>query len=208
MIDLYAWYTPNPLKVSVMLEEVKLEYRTIFVDPLSPAVRDPKFLALNPNNKIPVIVDHTANGQTVFESGAILIYLAEKVGSPLLPTDPSLRAATFQWLMLQMSGVGPMMGQLFHFTMAAPEKLHYAIARYDAEMKRLFSVLEKRLSRSSYLAGDAYTIADIATYPWWAKGSDMFGVDTTSIQPLKPGRVELVRVRPLCAGWPSRSEAD
>ncbi len=194
MIDLYGWYTPNPLKVSVMLEEVKLEYRTIFVDPLPPAVRDPKFLALNPNNKIPVIVDRTANGQTVFESGAILIYLAEKVGSRLLPTDPSLRAATFQWLMLQMSGVGPMMGQLFQFTMAAPEKLQYAIARYDAETKRLFSVLEKRLSA---IWPETHTRSPTSLLIRGGPREPTCWASTRpSTQPLKPGRVELVRVRP------------
>ncbi|PHS78394.1 MAG: glutathione S-transferase [Rhodospirillaceae bacterium] len=168
MIDLYTWGTPNGKKVSIMLEELGLDYT---VHPINITQNDqftPEFLAINPNNKIPAIVD--SDGPiSVFESGAILMYLAEKVGSDLLPTAGPERYATLQWLMLQMGGVGPMFGQVHHFYKFAKEDVPYAKKRYSDEMQRLYSVLDKRLDEVEYLAGAAYSIADIAMYPWVAR---------------------------------------
>ena len=171
MIDLYTWTTPNGRKASIMLEEVGLPYT---VHPINIGKGDqhtPDFLRINPNNKIPAIVDHDGPGGqpvTVFESGAILIYLAEKTGR-LLPKDGADRAAALQWLMFQMGGVGPMFGQVGHFKMAAPEPNPYAEKRYTDESLRLLGVMDGRLTDAPYLAG-AYSIADIATYPWILAG--------------------------------------
>ncbi len=169
MIDLYTWSTPNGRKVSIMLEELGLPYAVHPVDIRANDQFSPEFLAINPNGKIPAIVDPEGpDGQpiAVFESGAILIYLAEKTGSRLLPADPRARTVTLQWLMFQMGGVGPMFGQAHHFLRFAPEQVPYAIARYSAEVRRLYGVMERRLGEAAFLAGSAYTIADIATYPW------------------------------------------
>ena len=171
MIDLYTWTTPNGRKASIMLEEVGLPYT---VHPINIGKGDqhtPDFLRINPNNKIPAIVDHDGPGGrpvTVFESGAVLIYLAEKTGR-LLPKDGAERTAALQWLMFQMGGVGPMFGQLGHFKMAAPEPNPYAEKRYTDESLRLLGVMDRRLNDAEYLAG-AYSIADIATYPWILSG--------------------------------------
>ena len=171
MIDLYTWTTPNGRKASIMLEEVGLPYT---VHPINIGKGDqhtPDFLRINPNNKIPAIIDHDGPGGqpvTVFESGAILIYLAEKTGR-LLPKDGADRAAALQWLMFQMGGVGPMFGQVGHFKMAAPEPNPYAEKRYTDESLRLLGVMDGRLTDAPYLAG-AYSIADIATYPWILAG--------------------------------------
>jgi len=129
----------------------------------------PEYIAINPNSKIPAIVDHdTPDGEplTVFESGAILVYLADKTNSPLLPTHYRDRSVVMQWLMFQMGGVGPMLGQANHFLKFAPEKVPYGIERYSTEARRIYGVLDARLAQEHYLAGDAYSIADIATYPW------------------------------------------
>lgn len=171
MIDLYTWTTPNGRKVSVMLEECGLPYTVHKIDIGKGDQFKPEFLAINPNGKIPAIVD--GNGPdgkaiSVFESGAILIYLAEKTGK-FLPTDPHSRYATLQWLMFQMGGVGPMFGQAHHFIRFAPEKVPYGIERYSKETRRLYAVMDKRLSEGAYLAGDFYSIADMATYPWVAR---------------------------------------
>jgi GST-like protein len=167
MIDLYTFGTPNGKKVSIMLEEVGLPYTVHKVDITKDQQFDPAFLAINPNNKIPAIVDQDGPGGqplTLFESGAILIYLAEKTGR-LLPADAAGRATTIQWLMFQMAGFGPMLGQTHHFRRFAPEQVPYAIKRFTEETKRLYGVVDKRLGESEYLAGD-YSIADIAAYPW------------------------------------------
>ncbi|MDH4248751.1 MAG: glutathione S-transferase N-terminal domain-containing protein, partial [Deltaproteobacteria bacterium] len=166
MIDFYTWGTPNGHKVAIMLEELELPYRVVAVDIQRGEQFTPEFLAINPNNRIPAIVDQEGPGGplTLFESGAILIYLAEKTGR-LLSADPRKRYETLVWLMFQMGGVGPMFGQAHHFRFYAPEKLPYAIDRYTKETTRLYRVLDKRLSDHEYLA-DAYSIADIATYPW------------------------------------------
>ncbi|NNG05018.1 MAG: glutathione S-transferase family protein [Inquilinus sp.] len=169
MIDLYTWTTPNGRKASIMLEEIGLPYR---VHPVNIAEREqfaPAFLAISPNNKIPALIDSEGpDGKpiSVFESGAILIYLAEKTGK-LLPADPRGRTEVLQWLMFQMGGIGPFLGQAFHFKNAAPEDIPYAKKRYTDEALRLFGVMDRQLSSTEFLAG-AYSIADIACYPWVA----------------------------------------
>ncbi|VWC38187.1 glutathione S-transferase [Burkholderia lata] len=168
MIDVYSWATPNGHKVHIMLEETGLAYRVHPVDIGAGDQFKPEFLTISPNNKIPAIVDPDGPGGqpiSLFESGAILIYLAEKTGK-FLPTDPAARYTTLEWLMFQMGGVGPMLGQAHHFRLYAPEKIEYAVNRYTNEAKRLYNVMDKRLGESEYLAGDTYTIADIATFPW------------------------------------------
>ena len=168
MIDVYSWATPNGHKIHIMLEELGLEYKVI---PIDIGVGDqftPEFLAISPNNKIPAIIDSDGpNGRplALFESGAILFYLAEKTGK-FLPLDPVGRYTTMQWLMFQMGGVGPMLGQAHHFRIYAPEKIEYAVNRYSNEAKRLYGVMDKQLGRTRYLAGNDYSIADIATFPW------------------------------------------
>jgi GSH-dependent disulfide-bond oxidoreductase len=159
MLKLYAWHTPNGRKVSVMLEEVGLPYEIVKVNTAKGEQFTPEFTAISPNQKIPAIVD----GDTVLaESGAILIYLAEKTGK-LLP--PAQRYPAMQWLMFQMAHIGPMLGQAHHFRLQSKEKLPYAIERYEKEAARLYGVLESRLAKSPFLAGE-YSIADVATYPW------------------------------------------
>lgn len=166
MVDLYTWKTPNGRKVSIMLEEIGLPYRVHPVDLGQGAQHGAEFLALNPNGRIPVLVDPEAPGGplTIIESGAILLYLAEKSGR-LVPADARGRSETMQWLMFQMAGVGPMLGQANWFANSAPEKIPYAIQRYVNESARLFGVLDERLAGREHLAG-AYSIADVATYPW------------------------------------------
>jgi GSH-dependent disulfide-bond oxidoreductase len=169
MIDLYTWSTPNGRKASIMLEEVGLPYSVHTIDIGADEQFAPDFLAISPNNKIPAIVDPDGPDGTpisVFESGTILIYLAEKTASPLLPSDPRKRMETLQWLMFQMGGVGPMLGQANHFLKFVNEDIPYAQNRYRNEAHRLYGVMDKRLSETPYLAGDDYTIADVATYPW------------------------------------------
>lgn len=168
MIDVYSTATPNGHKVHIMLEECGLPYRVHHIDIGAGDQFKPDFLAISPNNKIPAIVD--ADGPdgkpiSLFESGAILVYLASKSGKFLGATDRE-KFTTLQWLMFQMGGIGPMLGQAHHFRIYAPEKIEYAVDRYTNEAKRLYGVLERQLSKSAYLAGNAYTIADIATFPW------------------------------------------
>ena len=169
MIDLHTVATPNGHKVSIMLEEVGLPYTVIPYNIFAGDQFKPEFLKLNPNNKLPVIVDHEPMGGgepfAVFESGAILAYLADKTGSPLWPADPRGRHTVLQWLMFQMAGIGPMHGQAHHFIRYAPERLDYPTQRYLNEAKRQLDVMERRLGEAQYLAGD-YSIADIACWPW------------------------------------------
>jgi GSH-dependent disulfide-bond oxidoreductase len=168
MIDLYTWGTPNGRKVSVMLEECGLPYRVHAVDIGKGEQMKPEFLAMNPNHRIPVIVDPQGpDGKplTLFESGAILIYLAEKTGR-FFPQEN--KYIVLQWLMFQMGGVGPMFGQAHHFMRAKKDEIPYGTERYGAEAKRLYGVLNTRLAQAPYLA-DEYSIADIATYPWVAR---------------------------------------
>jgi GSH-dependent disulfide-bond oxidoreductase len=177
-IEVWTWPTPNGHKVHIALEELGLPYQVIPVNIGAGEQFGPDFLAITPNHRIPAIVDPDGPGGAplrLFESGAILIYLAEKAGR-LIPADPVQRYACLQWLMFQMGGVGPMFGQYNHFAAYAPEKLPYAIQRYANEVARLHRVLEKRLSESAYLAGPGYSIADIATYPW-VRNPDRRGID-------------------------------
>jgi GST-like protein len=177
-IRLHTWPTPNGHKLHILLEELGLPYEVVPVDIGAGAQFVPEFLAITPNHRIPAIEDPDGpDGQplALFESGAIMIYLCEKTGSPLLPSGGVVRAACLQWLMFQMGGVGPMFGQYNHFAAYAPEKLPYAIERYGNEVARLHRVLEKRLSQAPYLAG-AYSIADIATFPW-VRNPERRGVD-------------------------------
>ncbi len=167
MLDLYVWPTPNAYKISIMLEEIGRPYNVIAVDIQAGDQFKPEFLKISPNNKMPAIVDHDApDGKplAMFESGAILMYLAETSGK-FMPKDLRPRYEVIQWLMFQMGGVGPMLGQAHHFRQYAPEKLDYAIARYTNEAKRLYGVIDRRLAEVSYLAGD-YSIADMAVFPW------------------------------------------
>lgn len=164
MIDLYTAATPNGRKVSIMLEEVGVPYNVIPIKLHKLEQRNPGYLKLNPNGRIPTIVDRDEDDFVVFESGAILIYLAEKSGK-LLPTDKKGRSLVIQWLMFQMAGIGPMQGQANVFYRYAPEKIDYAIDRYRRETKRLYTVLDARLKDYEFLA-DEYSIADIAAWPW------------------------------------------
>jgi GST-like protein len=168
MIDVYSWPTPNGHKVHIMLEECGLPYRAIPVNIGTGDQFKPDFLAISPNNKIPAITDpHGPDGKPIslFESGAILVYLASKTGR-LLPKSDRARFEVLQWLMFQMGGVGPMIGQTHHFRLYAPEKIPYAIDRYSNETRRLYGVIDKRLAGSRFLGGRDYSIADIATFPW------------------------------------------
>jgi glutathione S-transferase len=164
MIELFTAATPNGWKASITLEELGLEYRVRRIALDRKEQKEPWYLKLNPNGRIPTIVDHDNGGFAVFESGAIMIYLAEKAGA-LLPTDVKGRSLVIQWLMFQMGGIGPMMGQANVFYRYAPEKIPYAIDRYQREVRRLLEVLDTRLGEAEYLAGD-YSIADIASWSW------------------------------------------
>jgi GSH-dependent disulfide-bond oxidoreductase len=182
MIDLYTMGTPNGQKASILLEELGLAYKVNLVRFFDGDNKLPEYLAINPNAKIPAIIDHDGPDGTpfrVFESGAILIYLAEKTRSELLPQDPAQRSVTLQWLMWQMSGVGPMFGQAGYFGKFATEKVPVAIERYTAEGNRLLKVLDGQLARHEYIAGATYSIADIATWPWIA-GAEFIGLPLSS----------------------------
>lgn len=177
MIDLYTFGTPNGIKVSIMLEEVGLPYTTHVINITKDEQFAPEFLAISPNNKIPAIVDPDGPGGepiSLFESGAILMYLAEKTGK-FLPKEPRAYYDVMQWLMFQMASIGPMFGQAHHFRKFAPEEVPYAKERYTKETHRLYGVMDKRLSDRDYLAGD-YSIADIACFGWVARNA-WHGID-------------------------------
>jgi GST-like protein len=168
MIDVFSWPTPNGHKVHIMLEECGLAYRAIPVDIGAGDQFKPEFLKISPNNKIPAITDPDGlDGKPIslFESGAILVYLAAKTGL-FLPRTDRAKYEVLQWLMFQMGSVGPMLGQNHHFRLYAPEKLEYAVQRYTNEAKRIYGVIDQRLSQNEYLGGSEYSIADIATFPW------------------------------------------
>lgn len=168
MIDLYYWPTPNGWKITILLEELGVDYNVIVVDILQGDQYKPEFVALNPNSKIPVLVDSDgADGKpvTLFESGAIMLYLAEKTGRFFADTTRG-KYDVLQWLMFQMGNVGPMLGQAHHFRAYTEERHQYSYDRYTNETARLYGVMDKRLGESAYLADDAYSIADIATFPW------------------------------------------
>ena len=195
MIDLYTWPTPNGFKVSILLEELGLPYNVIPVDIGKGAQFEPDYLKLNPNNKMPTIVDNEGpDGRpyTVMESGAILIYLADKHGK-FLPKGGEARYDVLQWLMWQMGGLGPMLGQAHHFLQYAPEKIEYAMNRYSNEANRLYGVLNKRLQGRDYVAGD-YSIADMAIMPW-LRYPDRQAVDIEQYPEVKRWR-ESLEARP------------
>ena len=183
MIQLYTWPTPNGYKISILLEELEMPYEVIPVDIWKGDQFKPEFLKISPNNKIPAIIDPDGPEQkpySLFESGAIMMYLAARLGAnagKFLPKNLVQHFDCLQWLMFQMAGVGPMLGQTHHFRIYAPEKIDYAIKRYTNEATRLYNVIEKRLGESKYLGGDSYTIADMAVFPWlrnWEKqGQDL-----------------------------------
>ena len=194
MIDLYTASTPNGWKVSVALEELQIPYE---VHPVNLSANEQKqdwFLQVSPNGRIPAIVDRDANDLAIFESGAIMIYLAEKAGR-LLPNDAAGRASVIQWVMFQMSGIGPMMGQANVFYRYFPEKIQPAIDRYQNESRRLFEVLDNRLAQSQWLAGD-FSIADIANW-CWVRTYKWSGVECDDLVHLKRWRDEM-RARPAC----------
>jgi GST-like protein len=182
MIDLYTAATPNGHKASIALEELHLPYSVHALSFDSKEQKSPAFLKLNPNGRIPAIVDRDNDDFAVFESGAILLYLAEKTGQ-LIPSDAKGRSRVIQWLMFQMGGVGPMQGQANVFFRYFPEKLQGPIDRYQHETRRLYEVLDSRLGEAEYLAGD-YSIADIATYPW-VRGHDWSGVSVEGLEHLQ-----------------------
>jgi GST-like protein len=165
MINLYSAATPNGWKASIMLEELKLPYELHRLDLGKGEQKTPEYLRINPNGRIPAIVDHDEGGFAVFESGAILLYLAEKTGR-LIPADRKGRSLTIQWLMFQMAGIGPMQGQAHVFLHSAPETIPYAIERYRNETKRLYGVLDTRLGDTRYVAGNEFTLADVANWTW------------------------------------------
>jgi GST-like protein len=168
MIELYSWTTPNGHKIHIMLEETGLPYRIHKVDLGAKAQKEPAFLKINPNGKIPAIIDTEGPDGApiaIFESAAILIHLGQKSGK-FLPQEPHARYATLEWLMFQAANIGPMFGQAFHFRSGAPERFPYAIDRYTNEVGRLLGVMDRRLGAVTYLAGPDYTIADIASWPW------------------------------------------
>lgn len=192
MIDLYTAATPNGHKVSIALEELGLPYSLRVLDLSANEQKEPWFLAINPNGRIPAIVDHDEGDFAVFESGAILIYLAEKTGR-LMPQDPKGRSRVLQWLMFQMGGIGPMMGQANVFYRYFPEKIQPAIDRYQGEVRRLFRVLDGHLAKNEYLAGD-YSIADIANWAW-VRTHNWSGVTIDDLPHLKRWR-DQIRARP------------
>jgi len=182
MIDLYTAATPNGRKALIMLEELELPYEATWLNLGELQQKEPWFLKINPNGRIPAIVDHDEDDFAVFESGAILLYLAEKTGR-LLPTETKARSTVLQWLMFQIGGVGPMQGQANVFYRYTTEKIDYAINRYQRETRRLYEVLNARLEDNEYLAGD-YSIADIATWPW-VTGHEWAGIDLDGLEHLQ-----------------------
>jgi GST-like protein len=196
MIQLYSWATPNGHKVHIMLEECALPYKAIAVDIGSGEQFRSEFLAISPNNKIPAMVDPDGpEGRPIslFESGAMLLYLAGKTGR-FLPRSTRGKYEVLQWLMFQMGGVGPMLGQAHHFRVYAPQKIDYAIDRYSNEAKRLYAVMNGRLAKSKYLGGSEYSIADIATFPWLRSWKNQ-GIDWNDYPHLK-GWFDEIAARP------------
>jgi GST-like protein len=182
LIDFYTFGTPNGRKVAIMLEELRLPYRTNIIDIERGDQKSPEFLRMNPNGKIPVIVDHETN-RTIFESCAILLYLAGKHGQ-FGPSNDDERLETLKWLFFQVGHIGPMIGQLWHFAKFANEQVPSAIARYEKECNRLFSVLDERLAGRDYI-NDRYGISDIATWPWIDAGKERLGLALDRFQHLK-----------------------
>lgn len=182
MIDFYYWPTPNGHKISIALEEMEMDYNVKSINILQGEQHDPAFIAISPNNRVPAIVDHSGpegTPHTVFESGAILLYLAEKSGK-FLPSDPVKKSNVTQWLLFQCANIGPMFGQCGYFNGYAKERLQHGIDRYCGETKRLYGLIDKRLSENEFLAGDEYSIADMATLPWMTeKQQNLHGIDVS-----------------------------
>ncbi len=177
MIHLYGMSSPNVLKITIMLEECALPYRVHHINVFAGRQFDPEFLRISPNNKVPVILDEQGPGGapfSVFESGAILLYLARKTGSGLLPADPAAHSLVEQWLIVQLASIGPMFGQCVHFLRHAPEGNNYSRERYASEVKRLCAMLDRRLQDCACLGGSQYSLADIATFPWIRTATQMF----------------------------------
>jgi len=196
MIDLYALTSPNVQKIYIMLEETKLPYREHFVDVWKSEQYDPGFLKINPNGKIPAIVDDDGPGGkpiTIFESGAILMYLAEKTGQ-FMPKDPVKRYEALQWLMIQIAGIGPMFGQRVHFRRFAPPGNDYGVIRYGTEVQRLYDLIEERLATRPYICGDEYTIVDIATFPW-LRNNTLLDIDISN-RPNVKRYIDAISARP------------
>jgi GST-like protein len=196
MIEVYSWATPNGHKVHIMLEECGLTYKAIGVDIGAGDQFDPDFLAISPNNKIPAIIDPDGpdgKPMSLFESGAILLYLAGKTGR-FLPADTRGKYTVLQWLMFQMGSVGPMLGQTHHFRVYAPEKIAYAIDRYSNETKRLYRVMNDQVAKTRYIAGNEYSIADIAIFPWLRSWKNQ-GIDWNDHPHLK-GWFDEIAARP------------
>jgi GSH-dependent disulfide-bond oxidoreductase len=194
MIDVYGMSSPNVVKITVMLEELGLAYRQHHVNVFAGDQHAPEFLKISPNNKVPAILDEEGPEGAplaVFESGAILIYLAEKSGR-LLPAQGVARVTVLEWLIVQLASVGPMFGQLVHFTRYAPPGNDYSISRYTSEVRRVFGVLERRLAQAPYLGGAEYSIADIATWPWIRTASTIY-----------PWLTEAAKSGDALAPWPS-----
>jgi GST-like protein len=194
MIDVYGMSSPNVVKITIMLEEVGLPYRQHHVNVFAGDQHGAQFLKISPNNKVPVILDADGPGGAplpVFESGAILIYLAEKSGR-LLPAGGAARVAVLEWLMVQLTAVGPMFGQLVHFTRYAPTGNDYSLRRYTSEVRRIFGVLERRLAEAAYLGGESYSVADVATWPWIRTASGIY-----------PWLAEAAAAGDALAAWPA-----
>lgn len=203
MIDLYTSPTPNGYKITVLLEEIGVEYNLIPVDLSKNEQKTPEFLKLNPNGRIPVLVDRDNDDFVVFESGAIMMYLGEKYGQ-FYPEDARIRSRVQQWLMFQMGGIGPMMGQANVFYRYFPEKIQPAIGRYQNESRRLFEVLDSRLVESPYLAGDELTIADFANW-CWVRTYEWSGTSVEGLPYLKRWLEEL-DARPGCQAGVNKPE--
>ena len=169
MIDLYTWHTPNGRKVSIMLEEIGIPYNVFSINIAKDEQFQPHFLKISPNNRIPAIIDKDNNDYSLFESGSILMYLAEKSGKLLNFSDKDEYYRTIEWLMWQMGGVGPMFGQVHHFVKYNKGKSEYSEQRYSKEAKRLYGVMDKKLEQNQYIAGKSYSIADISIWPWAAR---------------------------------------
>lgn len=198
MIDLYTWFTPNGRKVSLMLEECGLDYTIHAINIGKDDQFAPDFLKISPNNKIPAIVDND-NGKSLMESGAIMMYLADKSGK-FWPQDPDDKWSTMEWLMFQMGGVGPMFGQCHHFTKYNPGIAQYAEDRYRNETKRLYGVMNERLGKSPYLACNEYTIADMAVWPWVAR-FDWQTVDLNDFPNVRRWYLEILDRPATRRGW-------
>jgi GSH-dependent disulfide-bond oxidoreductase len=198
VIDLYTWFTPNGRKVSLMLEECGLDYTTHAINIGKDEQFAPDFLKISPNNKIPAIVDND-NGKSLMESGAIMMYLADKSGK-FWPQDPDDKWSTVEWLMFQMGGVGPMFGQCHHFTKYNPGIAQYAEDRYRNETKRLYGVMNERLGKSPYLACNEYTIADMAVWPWVAR-FDWQTVDLNDFPNVRRWYLEILDRPATRRGW-------